>query len=125
MEPLLAHWQHIFFGADNYRTDLLNYSLKIFKPLTQEESNYRQMHSISEIDTHIYTQSEQLQRRKLYLFDCEFGNLLTKENTSRMITQVSLSLDQVKILILNQKNLIARMQEALPQNVLNNEFQYL
>lgn len=119
--PLATH----IFGADNYRTDLLNYSLKIFKPITQEESNYRQMHHISETDTTIYTQSEHIQRRKLYLFDCEFGNLHTQENIFRMVQQISLSLDQIKVLILNQKILIGQMQQALPQHILNNEYQLL
>ncbi|NGX30747.1 MAG: hypothetical protein K940chlam8_00096 [Chlamydiae bacterium] len=114
---------HHIFGADNYRTDLLNPYMPTFKPLTQEEANLRQEQKISEIDLSVYTEAENLARRKLHIFDCEFGNLLTKENVSRMFQQISLCLDQLKILILSQKNLISAMQTALPKEILNAEYQ--
>ncbi len=90
--------EHVW-GADNYRLDHLTEDISTFKPLTIEESNYRTANGIANTDLDPKTLEEKMERRRLNIFDPEFGTLTNKDNASRMLAQVSNAIDQIAVYI--------------------------
>lgn len=111
---------HIF-GADNYRADLLTTMSPPFKCITEEESSLRATKEIPNTDQTPYTHSEKKMRRLLNIFDQEFGNCKTQENRSRMQGQLSCAVEQLRLLIQRNKELIARIQTVFPERILEKE----
>lgn len=87
------------WGADNYRIDHLDAADPDFKALTAQERDFRTANSISSTDLDPRTYEEKIARRKLNIFDPEFGNLQSKENASRMFDQLGRAIDQISIFI--------------------------
>lgn len=87
------------WGADNYRLDHLSENIATFKPLTQEETDFRLANGIQDTDLDARTNEEKYQRRRLNIFDRDFGNLLTKDNASRMLAQINNAIDQISVFI--------------------------
>lgn len=90
--------EHIW-GADNYRLNRLDDNLDTFKSLTETEEAYRQANGIVDTDLNAYTDEEKIERRKLNIFDHEFGSLKNSSYARRMMSQIANALDQVNLSI--------------------------
>jgi flagellin-like hook-associated protein FlgL len=102
--------EHVW-GADNYRLDRLTSSVATFVPLTEEESTYRATNSIPTTDTAPKTGAEKLARRKLNIFDPQYGNVKNPENSTRMLAQVQRAIDQISIIMTRSDAKAANLQE--------------
>ncbi len=113
--PVASH----IWGADSYRSDLLSLtSTPRYQSFTEEESLYRIENDVSPEDFTPYTLAEKKLRRKLQLFDPDYGNLATAENSARMSDILSQALDQIKTLAVKEKKRIAAIEKLLPQHML-------
>jgi len=113
--PVASH----IWGADNYRSDLLSaHTQPKYQSFTEEESLYRIENDIAAQDFTPYTLAEKKLRRKLQLFDPDYGTLATAENSARMSDVLSQALDQIKTLAVKQKNRIAAIEKLLPKHML-------
>ncbi len=87
------------WGADNDRLESLTEGAAPFRALTEEERVYRTANSISDTDLEAKTFEEKEARRKLNIFDAEYGNLKTAENRERMYGQVQNAIQQITVFL--------------------------
>ncbi|MFT4552487.1 MAG: flagellin-like hook-associated protein FlgL [Chlamydiales bacterium] len=87
------------WGADNNRMDHLDSSTPTFKAQTAIEREFRTANGIADTDLDPRTHEEKIARRKLNIFDPEFGNVKSKENAKRMFEQLGNAIDQISIFI--------------------------
>ena len=112
---------HIW-GADNFRSDLIcRDSAPRYQCFTEEESVFRIDQDIEPTDFTPYTVAEKKLRRRLYLFDPDYGNLKNPENAARMCDILSQALDQIKTLTVKEKSRVACLEKLLPAHVLKRE----
>jgi len=112
---------HIW-GADNFRSDLISRdSSPRYQCFTEEESVYRIDQDIEPTDFTPYTVAEKKLRRRLHLFDPDYGNLKNPENAARMCDILSQALDQIKTLTVKEKSRVACLEKLIPTHVLKRE----
>lgn len=87
------------WGADNDRLDRLTPGAGTFRALTDQETTYRTANAIPNSDMEAKTYEEKEARRKLNIFDSEYGNLRTQENADRMFQQVANAIQQITIFL--------------------------
>lgn len=85
------------WGADNHIADRLTSTEGTFQAITGAERSYRVANSIPNTTLEPQTHEEKEARRKLNIFDEEFGNLKTQENASRMLGQVKHAIAKVTV----------------------------
>lgn len=79
--------EHVW-GADASRTDRVSSTSGQFRPLTEAERSYRELNGIPDSELSAQTDEERLARRKLNIFDPEYGTLRNAESAERMLGQV-------------------------------------
>ena len=87
------------WGADNSRIDQIFAKTRTFEALTKEERAYRQANSVPDTELKAQTWEEGQARRKLNIFDHEFGHVLDSESSKRMFDQVNNAIGQISIVM--------------------------
>ncbi len=86
--------EHVW-GADADRSDRISSQIGTFRALTDQEREYRELNSIPETDLAAYTDAERLERRKLNIFDPEYGSLRTDSGARTMLKQVQAAYEKI------------------------------
>jgi flagellin-like hook-associated protein FlgL len=87
------------WGADNGRIARLNDDIETFVPVTQEEIDYRAANSIPDTDLDPQTDEEKKERRRLNIFDPEYGTIQTQQGAMRMLGQLENASNQLSLLL--------------------------
>jgi flagellin-like hook-associated protein FlgL len=111
--PRASFASHVW-GADNAKPAE---ELSIFKPITQSEKDYRQLNSIPDTNLEAQTSNEKIERRKLNLFDQEFGNIATQERAKKMFDQILNALNRVTSYMAAQDGKAAQIQRNISRTL--------
>ncbi len=101
------------WGSDNDRLERLTPGAGTFRAQTPEETAYRIANSIPDTDMEAKTYEEKEARRKLNIFDSEYGNLRTEENANRMHTQVQNAITQITVFLQRHESRSATLVSQL------------
>ncbi|MCH1429270.1 MAG: hypothetical protein L7U87_00780 [Chlamydiales bacterium] len=87
------------WGADNSRLARLNEDIETFVPITQEEIDYREANGIPDTFLDPLTDEEKKERRRLNIFDPEYGVIDSQPSALRMLDQLENASNQLSILL--------------------------